>query len=103
MQEFLRDLAVFRISSIFSFDILTCIVPDPRIIYKTLPSASDAAAVNLNGINKLLAHGVSTVFIVYITFIDGTRILQKNMVSLLFWTVKFLIMLCSLINYLQKP
>lgn len=79
MPEFLRDLAVFRIFSIFSFDILTCIVPDPRIIYKTLASASYAAAVNLNGINTLLAHGVSKVFIIgRITFIDGTGILQKT-------------------------
>ena len=37
---------------------------DPKIFLQILPSATDIAAVNSTGTNKLLANSVSTFFII---------------------------------------
>ena len=51
------------ISSIFSFEIINCAVPDPRIFFRLTASVGDAATVNRNIIKTLLAIGVSKFFI----------------------------------------
>ena len=50
-------------SSISPFDINSVAVPDPKIFLCITASAADAAAVNPNGIKKLLANGLITFFI----------------------------------------
>ena len=52
-------------SSISSFDILSVVIPDPKIILWIPASAADAAAVNPNGIKALLANGL------FIFFVNG--------------------------------
>ena len=44
-------------SSISSFDIISVVVPEPRIFLCIPASAADAAAVDPNGIKTLLAIG----------------------------------------------
>ena len=55
--EFSRDLTIFIMSSISSFDIVSVVVPEPKIFLGIPASAADAAAVNPNGIETLLADG----------------------------------------------
>ena len=57
-----RDLTIFIISSISSFDIIS-VVPDPRIFLWIPESVAAAAAVKPNGNNMLLASGV-VIFII---------------------------------------
>ena len=47
-------------SFISSFDIITVVLPDPKIFLWIAESVSDAESVNLNGIKILLASGLST-------------------------------------------
>ena len=48
-------------SSISSFDIISVVVfPDPKIFLCIPASAADAAAVNPNGIKRLLANSLIT-------------------------------------------
>ena len=57
-QESSRDLTIFKISSISSFDIISVVLwPDPKNFLCIPASAADAAAVNPNGIKTLLANG----------------------------------------------
>ena len=49
-------------SSISSFDIVSIVVPDPKIFLCIPASAADVAAVNSNGIKTLLADGLITFF-----------------------------------------
>ena len=49
-------------SSISSFEIINCAVPDPRIFFGLTASVSDPATVNINIIKTLLAKGVSKFF-----------------------------------------
>ena len=60
-RESSRDLTIFIVSSISSFDIIS-VVPDPKIFLCTPASAADAAAVNPNWIKTLLAKGLITFF-----------------------------------------
>ena len=50
-------------SSISSFDIISVVVPDSKILLCTPASAANAAAVNPNGTKILLAYGWITLFI----------------------------------------
>ena len=56
------NLAFFMILSIPSFYIVNVAVLDPNIFFCISGSASDAVAVNLNGIRILLANGTSNFF-----------------------------------------
>ena len=58
-----RDLIVFIISFISSFDIIITVMCDPKISFLIAAFVADAAAVNPNGITRLLANGFSTFFI----------------------------------------
>ena len=49
-------------SFISSFDIISVVVPDPKIFLCIPASAADAAAVNPNGIKTLLVNGLITFF-----------------------------------------
>ena len=57
------DLTFFIISSIYSFEVINDIVPDPKIVFRITASVAHAAAVNPNRIKTLLADDVSTFFI----------------------------------------
>ena len=50
-------------SSISSFDIISVVLPDPKILLCIPASAADALAVNHNGIKTLLANGLISFFI----------------------------------------
>ena len=58
----LRDLTTFIISSISSFEIINVVTADAKIFFSIPASATDAAAVNSNGIKALLANDLSTFF-----------------------------------------
>ena len=49
-----RDLTIFIIPSTSPFDIITVVVPEPKIFLCIPASAADAAAVSYNGIKILL-------------------------------------------------
>ena len=51
------------ISFISLFEIIGAVVTDWKVSFWTAASVSDADAINLNGINTLLANGKSTFFI----------------------------------------
>ena len=60
------DLPIFVISSIYSFEIINAVAPDPKSFFWIavgVTAAAAAAAVNTNGIKTLLANGVSTFFV----------------------------------------
>ena len=63
MPESSRDLTIFIISSISSFDVISVAVPGPEIFLCIPASTADAAAVNHDGIKTLLANGLITFFI----------------------------------------
>ena len=66
-------------SSISSFDIARVVAPDPKIFLCIPVSAADAAAVNLNGIKTLLAHGLIILFINSNPVVNnGPRSLPRN-------------------------
>ena len=56
-------------SSLSSFDIVTAVVPDPKIFLCIEASATDAAAVNPNGIKILLANGLITFSLMVVLFL----------------------------------
>ena len=58
--DFSRDLTIFKISFISSFEIINVVTPDPNRFLWKAASVSDAAAVNRNGIKTLLASGLIT-------------------------------------------
>ena len=65
-----RGLTIFIMSSISFFDIINVVLPEPIAlglqdkIFLCIPvSAADAAAVNPNGIKKLLANGLIMVIL----------------------------------------
>ena len=62
--SFLRDLIIFIISFIFSFEIVNVVVPDPKSFFWIAASITDAAAVYPNGNRELLANGLSIFFII---------------------------------------
>ena len=55
-----RDLIIFMILFISSFEIITVVVPDPNIFLWIAASVADAAAVNPNCIKTLLVNGLHT-------------------------------------------
>ena len=57
------DLTILTMSYISSFDIISIVVPDLKIVLCIPASAADVAAVNLNGIKTLLANGLITFLI----------------------------------------
>ena len=66
-------------SFISSFDIISVVVPDPKIFLCIPASAADAAAVNPKGIKTLLANGLITFFINgNPVFSNGPRSLPRN-------------------------
>ena len=60
--DYFRDLTIFMISSIYSFEIINAVITGPKIFFWIAAPVSDTAAVNPNGIKTLLANGVSTFF-----------------------------------------
>ena len=52
-----KKFNIFLISSVSSFEIITAVIPDPRIFFWGASSVADAATVNANGANTLLANG----------------------------------------------
>ena len=76
-----RDLTIFMISSIFSFEIINVVIPDAKIFSKILAStaAAAAAAANPNGIKTYLTYGLSVFFIKgKPVFSKGPRSLARN-------------------------
>ena len=72
-----RDLTVL-ISSISSFDIISVVIPDPKILLWIAAPATDAV-VNPNGIKTYLAHALTTFFIKdNLVFSNGPRCLSGN-------------------------
>ena len=51
-------------SSNSPFEIITAVVPDPKVFFWTAKSVADAAAVNLNGTETFLTNDVRTYFII---------------------------------------
>ena len=45
------------------FEIISAIIPNPKIFYSVAASVAETAAVNPNGTKTLLTDGVSTFFI----------------------------------------
>ena len=69
-------------SSIFSFDIISVVVPEPKIFLCIPASAADTLAVNPNGIKTLLANGRIIFFInSKPVFSNGPRSLPTNPVD----------------------
>ena len=64
-----RDLTIFITFSISSFDIISVVVPDPKIVLCIPASAANSAAVNPNGIKTLLANSLITFFVNDILFL----------------------------------
>ena len=58
-----RDLAIFVISFISSFEIISVVIPDPYIWFLIAASVADVAAINCNGMKILLVNVVSTFFV----------------------------------------
>ena len=56
----LRDIAIFIISFISSFEIINVELPDPNISWWIAASVADTAAVNPNGIKTIFANGLNT-------------------------------------------
>ena len=52
-----RDLIIFIISFIFSFEIISVVIPGPKIFFWVAASVVDAASVNPNYNETLLANG----------------------------------------------
>ena len=70
---------IFMISFISSLEIINVVVPGSIIFLSIAAFVSDAAAVNSNGIKKLLANGLSTFFIKdNPVFSNGPKSLPKN-------------------------
>ena len=66
-------------SFISSFDIISVVLPDPKIFLCIPASAADAAAVNPKGIKTLLANGLITFDIKgNPVFSNGPSNLQRN-------------------------
>ena len=79
IREILRDLIIFIISSISSFQTIDVFVSERNIFFWIPEPAADAATVNLNGIKTLLANDVSIFFINgKLGFIDGPKSLPRN-------------------------
>ena len=57
-----RELTIFIILFISSFEIMSIVIPDPKIYFQIAVSVADAAAVNSNAIKTLLANGLSIFF-----------------------------------------
>ena len=67
------------ISSIYSFEIINVLIPEPPIFFSIAAFVAAAAAANPNGIKTLLANGLSTFFIDgNPVFSDGPRSLPRN-------------------------
>ena len=56
--ESLRDLTIFIMSSVSSFNITSVVVPESKIFLFIPASAADAASADPNGIKTLLANGL---------------------------------------------
>ena len=65
------DLIIFIMSSISSFDIVSIVVPESKILLCISASAVDAAAVIPNGIKTLIAN-------VWITFFINGKLVLSN-------------------------
>ena len=59
----MRDLTISMISTIFSIEIINAVIPDQKVYFWIGAFVADAAAVNVNSTNALLANGLSTIFI----------------------------------------
>ena len=85
-----KDLTIFIISFRSSFNVINVVTPDPNFFLLIAASVSDAAAaVNPNGIKKLLANGLSTFHIKgNPAFINDSKSLPKNRPDFLFYLMQ---------------
>ena len=90
---------IFILSSISSFEINDAVIPDPWMFFWKAASVADIAADNPNGNKRLLARGVSKLFIYgKPAAINGLRKL-RNPSS---WLVRFLVVPFSKFFYFPK-
>ena len=74
-----RNLTIFMISFISSFEIISVVIPDPNILLWIAASLADDVTVNPNGIKTLLASDLSTFFINGNPVVtSGTKSLHKS-------------------------
>ena len=75
-----RDLTIFMISFISSFEIISVVIPDPKILFWIAASVADTDAVNPNGIKTILANGLSILLIKgEPIFSSGPKSLPENL------------------------
>ena len=90
-------------SSFSSFDIISVVLPNPKIFLCIPASAADAPAVNPNRIKTLLANGLITFFINGSTvFNNGPRSLPRIPPDCIILDNLLFDNLYQLINYLQN-
>ena len=66
-------------SSISSFDIISVVVPNPKVFLRIPASVAGATSGNPNGIKTLLVNGLITFFIKgNLVFCNGPRSLLRN-------------------------
>ena len=85
-------------------EVINVVKLDPNIFFLCMAaSVADVAAVNPNGIKKVLANGLSTFPINgNPVFNDGPKIILKILPIVEFYVTEFLIILYLLKNYLKK-
>ena len=84
-------------SSISSFDIISVVVPDPKIFLCIPASAADAAVVNPDEIKTLLANGLITFFINgNPVFSNGPRSLPINPPDCIILALRTFTKICNL-------
>ena len=82
------------ISFISSFKIISLFIPDSKVLFGIAASVAAAAAVNYNGIKKLLANSLSIFFIKgKPVFSNDPNSLLKTFRMVLFHVIEFLIIL----------
>ena len=68
------------ISFIYSFEIITAVIANPKIFFWIAASVADAPVVNLNVIKALFANGFGTIFIKgNPVFSNGPKTLRRNL------------------------
>ena len=68
------------ISFIYSFEIITAVIANPKVFFWIAASVADAPIVNPNVIKALFANGFGTIFIKgNPVFSNGPKILRRNL------------------------
>ena len=78
--DFSREITIFRIPYIFSFETINVVVPEQSNFFWMVVSVADATAANPNGIKTSLANSVSAFFVkANLDFSNGPRSLPRNL------------------------